>query len=195
MQYENDYELIYLIHSNDETAVRLLMEKYESLARVIIHRFQKSENRNNVHDDLMQLARLKLMQAVNSYRPECEVPFFCYYEEIFRNAMIDNYRERFTYKSACELFALSLDMQVSDVYEQYTYVDILTAEQLGISPSVCDRIHNLKTNLFPIERRIVDLRIQGYTYAQISKLLDISTKKVDNTMRKVRKSKKKKRMN
>ncbi|MGX8832773.1 sigma-70 family RNA polymerase sigma factor [Amedibacillus sp. YH-ame10] len=191
MHYENDYELIYLIHSNDEIALRLLLEKYEGFAKATIKRYKKNMDRKICYDDLMQLARIKLLQAVDNYRVDCDVAFFCYYADVFRNAMIDDYRERFTYKSACERFTLSLDMQVRDIYEQYTYLDIMESQTTEIPATVCDRILKAKRKLSPMEKRIFDLRMQGYTYVQISQQLQINTKKVDNTLRKIRKQKRK----
>lgn len=190
MKYENDYELIYMIRAMNETALKILLKKYEKLSRSIIYQFQKKEEQRSNYEDLLQLSKLKLMQAIESYREERDVPFACFYNEIFRHALIDYFRECYTYKGYCEYRSVSLDLQISDVNEQYHLIDFMVPEAIGISSEVCDRISSLKRKLKPLERRIIDLRVQGYSYTQISQNLQISYKKVSNTLEKARKLKK-----
>lgn len=193
MIYENDYELIYMTRQKDEHAFRMLVEKYEDTIRSIIYRYQKQKDRIWNQDDFKQLAMLKLLQAIDYYCEDCKVPFAPFYFEIFRRAMVDHYRERISYKGGCDFYSISIDAEIFDGGSRYEYVNYQTNREKDISTALYDRIYQAKQSLSPLECRIIDLRGQGYTYAQISSMLTIKKKKVDNTLQKVRKSKRKKR--
>lgn len=189
MNCENDYELIYMVHQNDDDAWKLLVEKYIKITRFSIsHRDRKAHIWTQ--DDFDQLARMKLLQAVETFREDGAASFHTFYLQIYRRSLIDHYRGGLTYKGICNSSIHSLDMEIADVCAKYTYEDFIMHESEH-EKSLAERICIAKTKLDPLERRIVDMRVEGYTYDHIACELHINRKKVDNTIRKLRKLKSK----
>lgn len=182
MQKDNDNELLYFIHANDEIAFRYLFLKYENSIRYVIHKFQHKKDRRCCEDDLLQIARIKLLQAVDFYQEEIGTTFSFFFFDILEHTLIDYYRTRYSRKGSNDFMAISLD---SFVYEQEELYMVNGQSELYYE--VCERIEKGKRHLKPIERSIIDLRMEGYTYTQISNNLQIKKKKIDYTLQKMRK--------
>ena len=88
----NEYEMIYMIHQNDDTALRMLMKRYDESVHFIIYRYKKYQGSGWNIDDLLQLAFIKLIDAVYTFQEDREASFGSYYLEIFRRALIDHHR-------------------------------------------------------------------------------------------------------
>lgn len=179
----NDYELLYMIRQKDETAFTILINKYENLAWMLIYKYIGTCKTGLLADDYMQMARLKLLQAVDDYREDQESSFCHYFCRIFRNHLIDCYRRRMH-----DLQPISLDFQIREDDAVYCLMDFIEKpqENFAVSYEFAHRLKTQKAQLKPLEKQIVDLRALGYTYRQIADILNVNIKKVDNTLQKVR---------
>lgn len=187
----NDYEIMYMIYQNDETALRMLMDKYHESVRFIIYRYKGYRSVSWNYDDLIQLAFIKLIDAVYTYREDREASFSSYFLEIFRRAVIDQFRRNKAQRYSYEIANLSMDMEVSDNNAQFQGVYVVDdhIETLYVN----ERIQDIKQGLSDVEQAVIDLRMRGYTYQQIAKQLNITKKKVEYTLRKIRNTKRKER--
>lgn len=185
MKYDNEYELIYMVRQHDDEALRLLMQNYEVSVRCVIAHFNKRKDRIWSWDDYRQEAMIKLLQAIEYYQEDGDASFSSFYVEIFRRFLIDRFRNKMSYKGICEAQSQSLEVGVYDNEAQYNVLDYFAVNPCH-EHEVHERIHAVKKELTPLEKRIVDMRVAGYSYAQISSELGIRQKKVDNTLHKVR---------
>lgn len=72
----NDYELIYLIKEGNSSACDMLYQKYYPLMFKMIKAYHVSYN---LFEDLLQEARMKLLDAINSYSDFFACSFFKYF--------------------------------------------------------------------------------------------------------------------
>lgn len=193
--YENEYELLYMVHQGDERAFQMLVDKYSENVHYIIYKYAKRHHAGMDMQDYLQMAMIKLLQAITTYREDREASFAHFYYEILRHSMIDMYRIRQSFTGSCDFYSLSLDMLVEDgegMYKAKNYIKV-AQDSTTLHAEIQRRIKESKERLNPLEQKIVDLRSKGYTYRQVAQELHIKQKKVDNTMRKVRFYKRSKR--
>lgn len=86
MQVYNDYELIYLIQSEQcEAALQTLIQKYKLLANRFMYQFQVRETD---YDDYLQEAAIILYKAANLFVEKYNKTFTRYYELILRRRIL-----------------------------------------------------------------------------------------------------------
>lgn len=182
----NDYELLYMIRQKDDYAFAILIKKYEDTILYHIKKYKKKGV--YLTEDYYQLALVKMIKAIQCYREDREASFHHYYNEIIRYAFIDYYRASFAYNKYQDMYCLSLDLQVHEEGGLYTMMDFMnkTDHRENMILELLGYIQEREAYLKPVERKIIKLRLLGYSYRQIAKIMNINEKKVDNTIRKLR---------
>ena len=181
MQY-NDYELIYMIRE-DEEALDFLMRKYEPLFKKLSYSFAKKYKHRGIEfEDLMQCCRITLCKVIDRYDSNREVLFYSYLLLCLKSSMVNFCRSNF---NKCDCFNyIELDNYdnlpefVSDVNLYEDYGDYEFEE----------KIINFKNSLKFLDAQVFELRYNGFSYRAIADLLEISKKKVDNILVKIRKN-------
>lgn len=185
----NDNELLYMIHQEDEQALAILIQKYHSVIQYQIKKYQKK----GVYtiDDYYQLALIKLVHAIYHYREDKDASFHYYFMEIVRRSFIDHFRHCNSYNGFQEAYCISLDMEVHEEGTYYTMMDFVNTPERRehIILEFLEYLQACKAYLKPIEIKIINYRLLGYSYRQIAHKLNINEKKVDNTIRKIRNKK------
>ena len=83
---KNDYELLYLIHGeNDQIALNYMFNKYEGLIWKYIHLLQIEKKE---HDDFLQEGRLMFYKAIQTFNAERGKTFTRYFELILKRHFI-----------------------------------------------------------------------------------------------------------
>lgn len=187
----NDYELLYMIRQGNDTAFKTLIEKYREEIIATIKHYINQNYRYLDLEDYYQMAILKLYDAIKGYRPG-KRSFHNFYFELLHNMMIDQIRISNARKKRRDRYALSLDMRIEDAKGSYTLMDIIQ-EPICIPDDQSELYHDITKacrNMSDLERKIFELRSRGETYRQIAEKLDISVKKVEYIVYKIRKQKK-----
>lgn len=180
MQY-NDNELIYMI-KEDEEALNFLMKKYEPLFRSLSYSFAKKYNYRGIEiDDLVQQCRITLCKVVDRYDSNREVLFYSYLLLCLKGSMLKFCKkyyvktDNFNYmdiENYDDILELASDV---DVFEEYSDYDFL------------EKVISFKNSLDFLDAQVFELRYNGFSYKDIAILLEISKKKVDNILVKIRK--------
>lgn len=164
-----DQEVVLEARLGKERAYRELIRRYERPVFALIYRMVR--NREQA-EDLSQETFVKVLNAINSYRPEYK--FSSWVFKIANNAAIDHLRRR-------ELSTLSLDgsphaatpeaieataLQISDHGE--SPLDEVEAKELG------GEIEEVIAGLRPEYRTCILLRhVEGRSYEEIADILDL----------------------
>ena len=169
----NDYELLYMI-KEDEEVFGYLALKYEPLFKKLTYSFYcKNKHKGIDQEELLQICRIVLYKVVNKYNENNEVLFYSYL--VF-----------------CLKRSLSQYVKKSNKFPNcYNYMDYDNYERLypsiTLDYSYYEDIIEFKNSLDFLDSCIFELRFNGFSYKDISILLDISIKKVDNILVKIRK--------
>lgn len=178
----NDYELVYLVSENDESATEILLKKYDKLIWSICYSCTRRFFNYDYVDfeDIVQEVRVALYYAIKRYNPNCEFLFYTFAILVIKRKALALLYGRYRKK----LDIISYDNE--DVFyepciEKKDYPDFITIEK-----ELEELLIKFKCTLDFEDAAIFDLRFSSFSYADISKILDISVKSVDNKLSKIR---------
>lgn len=182
----NDYEILYMIKENDDYAENIMYRKYLPVIKKIAAKYVKFiESRGADYEDLVQEGIIGLSHAVNSYKDNHNTIFYTYaclcIERQINVFCRDLSSKKNEILNSCMYGDEILNIQSSKY--QYSNPETVNLEQLEYQEFI-----NCK-NYFNIDKSSVfELRYNGFTYKEISKLLDISVSTVDGRLSKIRKT-------
>ncbi len=179
----NDYELMYLIKENDEDAVNLMIGKYEPIIINIARKFYPKVKLFGAEmDDLVQEGRIAVIKAINSYNQNSVSIFYTYVCICIERRMITYLRNLSTSKQSPLNYSIGEDRVFSIADMSLEPVNYLT--QMYVEESIV----NSKYLFDFLDSNIFELRYNGFSYREISELLDIPIRMVDSRLSKMRKT-------
>ena len=195
MQIEelNDNELIYMIRQRNEKAFAFLVNKYQVEIRRWLRHILRTYPRYQDQEDFYQIALLKLHESIDDYKAD-QSSFHNYYFKVLKHTTVDMIRSMNTYSRRQDKYMVSLDMHIQERETNYRLMDMIVdeipAEEDEQEEHIKENVLYTQKRLNPLEVDILSLRTLGYSYDQIAEKLNIPKKKVDNTLCKIRKRKK-----
>jgi RNA polymerase sigma factor (sigma-70 family) len=138
------------------------------IPRIVVILARKFAHSHEDEEDLIQEGMLAYYRAQQTYKPDQNAKFETYASRVITNRFIDLARKRHTDTSFDEEHALA-DTNFDDA------VDISEIKRV------------LSQNVPDLERAIFNSYIEGFSYEEIGKIFDLTPKKIDNTVQKVKK--------
>lgn len=183
---DNDYELLYLIGENDEDAYNELNNKYNRVIKNIAKRiYNNSKYYGFELDDICQIGSYGLYKAVEMFDEKQGVLFYTYAISVITKEIMTFIRNYSRDKHNILSDSTSMNKQIDD--------DGKSMENFIVN---CDNISD-DFNNFEISKKIIDvkhdlpfihslvfeLRLNNFSNKEITILLDIGYKKLDNILR------------
>lgn len=182
----SDEEMAVLAAAGDDEAMAHLISAVMPIARAKASGFAKARISN---EDLMQEGMLGFLDAVKKFDPSKGVPFKAFAETCINNRIVSAVRMNYNSKNAALSNAVSFEADNSDIVTGGDPADIVSdkfeTEYLA---------ELLSSGLSDFEKRVIDLRLQNKSYAQIAQELGRSEKAVDNALQRI-KSKMRRKLN
>lgn len=169
MKDSSDNELVVLARQGNEEAKKVLVERYQkSLDSMAKHIFYRSKDLREL-EDAKQVANLEFLKCIDSYDPEKGI-FRFYMRLVVKQRLIDYYQSCIDWNINVITTEDVSKFCLAEPEESYSVkTDFL-------NDAFLDGISWLKED----EKKLIRLKGAGYSYNEIAKLLNISTKKVDN---------------
>lgn len=201
MRYKgvNDYELLYLVGENNEEVYNSIYAKYKPL----IHRLAKTlcENYKSAlveYDDLFQEGMYGLNNAIKSFNGKSGSLFYTLAKLCISREMNGYVAKMLRGKNMILSSAVSFDTPISKngfVVEDtlYSHDDSveLQFESIEMEKYILDLKYELKDEYMPV----YELKLNGFSNAAIATLLDLRYKDVDNYLRSIKKTLRRKIIN
>ena len=201
MRYKgvNDYELLYLVGENNEEVYNSIYAKYKPL----IHRMAKTlcENYKSAlveYDDLFQEGMYGLNNAIKSFNGKSGSLFYTLAKLCISREMNGYVAKMLRGKNMILSSAVSFDTPISQngfVVEDtlYSHDDSveLQFESIEMEKYILDLKYELKDEYMPV----YELKLNGFSNAAIATLLDLRYKDVDNYLRSIKKTLRRKIIN
>ena len=201
MRYKgvNDYELLYLVGENNEEVYNSIYAKYKPL----IHRMAKTlcENYKSAlveYDDLFQEGMYGLNNAIKSFNGKSGSLFYTLAKLCISREMNCYVAKMLRGKNMILSSAVSFDTPISKngfVVEDtlYSHDDSveLQFESIEMEKYILDLKYELKDEYMPV----YELKLNGFSNAAIANLLDLRYKDVDNYLRSIKKTLRRKIIN
>lgn len=201
MRYKgvNDYELLYLVGENNEEVYNSIYAKYKPL----IHRMAKTlcENYKSAlveYDDLFQEGMYGLNNAIKSFNGKSGSLFYTLAKLCISREMNGYVAKMLRGKNMILSSAVSFDTPISKndfVVEDtlYSHDDSveLQFESIEMEKYILDLKYELKDEYMPV----YELKLNGFSNVAIANLLDLRYKDVDNYLRSIKKTLRRKIIN
>jgi RNA polymerase sporulation-specific sigma factor len=176
---------------NDELAYETIIKQMDPYIKKLINRKGYYIPSGDIND-LLQEGRMGVYYAILCYDETEEIPFIPFCKVLIRNKIVMALKKHLSIKHRALNEASSLDSTVVDMMkdEPDEIYNIVPSKE-AFCPEGYTLINELITEQrekFSIrEQDIYELRKQGYTYDEISKLTGYNKKQIDNAVQKIRK--------
>ncbi len=185
-----DEQLLARIREGDGEAERLLYERYKQLVRSRAHSYFLI---GADHEDLVQEGMLGLYKAVCEY-DEAKAASFKSFAELCVTRQILSAIKNATRKKHTPLNNyISLNSSPLEAEGELTLLDTMRSirvadpEDVVIGRESFERmVQYLEKTLSPMERRVLSLYLDGFSYPQIAAHINRPLKSVDNAMQRVK---------
>ena len=178
----NDNELIYMVQENDEDSTNLLVKKYSPIILKICNEYHhRYYGYGYEFDDFYQEALSAFYRAIHTYDSIKGVLFYTYVSACIRKAL-SSFSRKVCNNKKRDIFNTDiseLEYCIEDVREN----PINRESFKGLENIVKDYIYSLSIDV----GAIIELKINGFTYKEISELLDIPMSSVEFKSRRARK--------
>ncbi len=188
----NDYELLDLIQEKNEDAERILYEKYRKVIELKVKKNLKLLNPPGLEfNDLVQEGMIGLSQAINDYKDHKNVRFSTFANLCIEREILTAITSLNRKKHKILNESLSLDSNFADGDNSYLE---LIADKKSKNPEKLildeERMTEFKKNARKIltrtEYMVFCLKIEGFDYKKIAKILGKTPKSVDNTLQRIK---------
>lgn len=190
--HDNDYELLYLISENNEEAKEIFYKKYKSSIEIKAKKYYSIVKSNGIElSDLIQEGMIGLSKAINDFKEQKNIKFIT-----FANTCIDRQILTFVRNSTRDkhkLLNTSLSMDTTTNSAGVALKDLVSdnknknPEELFIEDEEAKEINTiLKSTLSIQESTVFSLRLKGFSYREISILLNLTEKSVERTIARVK---------
>ena len=183
----DDNELLFLISENDEQAFETLIERYNSVIQNVINKYKNKANSIGLEiKDLKQEGLIGLTTAVKTYDSIKEASFRTYANILIERYIQDIIKSHSRIKYHSLNSAISLD--TFSIEEQQSLYSVV--ERNDITPEIKlidleNRLEIVKL-LTPFELKVYELKLDGKSNKEISKILEKTTRSIENTIQRIK---------
>ena len=189
MDYQdlNDYELLHYVSENIEEANDIVMNKYYPLVVSIVNKLEKHiDNCGLDRNDLIQEGMVGLSHAVDTFSEHEDTVFYSYAKNCVErrviSAIVSAHRKK--HKILNESISYDDPIIVNDRLLKDSISDPLN---IILSTDNEAKIESkLRAKLTPFETEIFELMIAGCSNKEMTEILNIEYKQVDNAVQRIR---------
>lgn len=174
---QTDEALLSLLRDGDTEVMEYLLDKYKPLVKKQARTMYLIGGEN---DDLIQEGMIGLFKAIGHYRPE-EGNFYTFAELCITRQMYSAVQASKRLKHAPLNSYVSLEEEQQVLMEQNPEDMVIDQENLE---NRYDQIHR---QLSDMEKLVLELYMEGKTYAQIASVIGKDEKAVDNAIQRIKK--------
>ena len=191
MEY-NDYELVELAQEHNEDAINILHDKYKPLiTKKSKEAYRFLVNKGVELSDVIQEATIGFEEAINDFNQNDGVLFYTFVniciDRQIKTILIKFNRNKYKFLNE----AISFDFFDEDG-ENKSILDYISKEDdnpefdLISDESFQELYDSIMLELSDIEKQVFELRVDGYNYQEISKMVSKDMKSIDNTLRRIK---------
>lgn len=191
MNYQelNDYELLSYVSEGNEDASEILFKKYRPFIISTAKKYyQRCKNNGLEINDLIQEAMIGFNYAINSFKEQKDVLFYTYAKTCVENRLSSTVIGSMRLKNRILNESISLE----NTNDDYDLNEIIGDDSVDPQKLVLDFetekgiIEMVKKDLTDLEDQVFELKLNGFNYKEIANILQIDSKKVDNTLQRIK---------
>lgn len=181
-----DEQLIALLRSGEKDIIDYIMDKYKFLVKKKAKAMFLLGGEN---DDLIQEGMIGLFKAVQDYDEALETSFYsfadlCISRQMYTAIEASKRQKHIPLNSYVSLYDEGEDQPLIESIES---LNERNPEEMFLDKEYLQMIKiELEQNLSDLENRVLYLHLQGIDYQTIAKLLDKSSKSIDNALQRIK---------
>ena len=181
-----DEQLIALLRSGEKDIIDYIMDKYKFLVKKKAKAMFLLGGEN---DDLIQEGMIGLFKAVQDYDEALETSFYsfadlCISRQMYTAIEASKRQKHIPLNSYVSLYDEGEDQPLIESIES---LNDRNPEEMFLDKEYFQMIKiELEQNLSDLENRVLYLHLQGIDYQTIAKLLDKSSKSIDNALQRIK---------
>lgn len=181
-----DEQLIALLRSGEKDIIDYIMDKYKFLVKKKAKAMFLLGGEN---DDLIQEGMIGLFKAVQEYDEALETSFYsfadlCISRQMYTAIEASKRQKHIPLNSYVSLYDEGEDQPLIESIES---LNDRNPEEMFLDKEYLQMIKiELEQNLSDLENRVLYLHLQGIAYQTIAKLLDKSSKSIDNALQRIK---------
>ncbi len=183
----NDYEIMYLISENNEEAYEVMYSKYRPLVEKYARSYYvKYKDFGIEYDDLIQEGNFGLANAIKNFDETNDCLFYSFVNLFIKREMAKYIKSMTRLKHLFLTSAISLNENSDDSelnYENILYRKSEMTEEIVQDQFSLDKLLKFKDCLTTQQSLIYELRVNGFSNKEISQLLDLPYRAIDNSLR------------
>jgi RNA polymerase sporulation-specific sigma factor len=188
----NDNEILSYISESNEEAIELIYEKYKPLINKIATNLYKKYCKNTGLDvnDLIQEGMLGLNSAINHYKGNKDTLFYTYAKTCIERKIISCVISANRQKHKVLNDSISFEFNLNDDsinLETFLGDSEYNPENIIILNETNEElIKKISDILTDFELQVLQLKLDGFDYKEISEIIDKDIKAVDNAVQRIR---------
>ena len=178
----SDEQLIERLRGGETEISDYLMEKYKGLVR---KKARAMYLIGGDTDDLIQEGMIGLFKAVQDYRPDREASFqtfasLCIERQLYSAVKNSTRQKHIPLNSYVSLSEEAETGSLEGLWSENPEALIIDRENTGPLEK------QISQTLSPMENKVLDYYLKGYSYVQIAELMNKQSKSIDNALQRIR---------
>lgn len=187
----DDGELLYMISDNNEEAYDTIYKKYDPVISYFAKKYSGFTDGKGIdYNDLYQEGLIGLMQAIDKFKEQKDIKFSTFAFLCIKRKIISLVRDVNRKKHSALNDSYSIDYHPED--DNRSFDNLLATSYSGIEDLLVskenDEYINRRINevLSDFEKTVYELRLNNFSYEEISQLLNKSFKSIDGTLSRIK---------
>ena len=187
MNYKNynDYELIYMVRENDSFSKDMLYEKYYPIISSITSEFySKYKDYGYEYEDFYQEALYAFNKSIVLYDESKDTLFYTFMNICVKRHLL-SFSRNISGKGIKNYVNSFVEIEKCEIEDEKSNIEkILESEDIKV---MCKNFI-YDTSLSILDTSILELKLNGFTYKEICKLLDMPNSTVQFKLRRIKNS-------
>lgn len=188
---ENDDELLYLISDNNEETQEIIYKKYKPVISFYASKYSTYvEGKGIDYNDLFQEGLIGLVKAIDSFKEQKDIKFSTFAFLCIKRKILTAVKNANRKKHSILNDSYSLDYKLDDDIQSFD--NRLSTNEGGLEDLLVSKENSdffnkrLISDLTDFEKMVYDLRINNFTYEEISRTLGKTQKSIERTLDRIR---------
>lgn len=189
-QYEDDYELLYMICEDNEDAVSTIFKKYEPVIDYYARKYVKLVDGKGLdYNDLYQEGLIGLDSAIKTYKDQKNIKFSTFAFVCIKRKIMSAIRKANRKKHSILNESYSIDYKLDD---NNSFDNLISNNERSIEDLLVGKEQAVFFNkrieecLTKFEKQVYELKVYGFSNEEISKTLNKTSKSIESVLFRIR---------
>lgn len=189
-QYEDDYELLYMVCEDNEDAVSTIFKKYEPVIDYYARKYVKLVDGKGLdYNDLYQEGLIGLDSAIKTYKDQKNIKFSTFAFVCIKRKIMSAIRKANRKKHSILNESYSIDYKLDD---NNSFDNLISNNERSIDDLLVGKEQAVFFNkrieecLTKFEKQVYELKVYGFSNEEISKTLNKTSKSIESVLFRIR---------